>query len=161
MIPVIRPQSIYIAWNANEHRESPIQVRCRDRGLKRSLPFHPVFAKAVSYTHLDVYKRQDIDAVSADLRRNTYLVDQVTDIIHRVVRGGIQFVDVERTVFVESFAGFALVACFGIGCRVQTVDRFGEDTGASGFTHATWAAKQIRMGQLTATDSIFQCRGNM
>ena len=103
----------------------------------------------------------DIDAVSADLRRDTYLVDQVADIIDRVVRGGIQFVDVERTVFVESLAGFAFVACFGIGCRVQTVDRFGEDTGASGFTHTTWTAKQIRMGQLTATDGIFQCRGNM
>ena len=59
----------------------------------------------------------DVYLVLADLWRDAYLVNQGTDIVHRVVRCSIEFVYVVRALFVECHARFALVASFPIGCR--------------------------------------------
>ena len=37
----------------------------------------------------------DIDLVLTDLRGNAHLLDKASDVFHRVVGGGIKFVDVE------------------------------------------------------------------
>ena len=46
----------------------------------------------------------DIDTVFADLWGNPHLVGQVSYIVYRVVRGGIQFMDIVGTASVESLA---------------------------------------------------------
>ena len=69
--------------------------------------------------------------------------------------------DVERAPLIESLAGFAFVAGFGIGTGIEAVDRFGEDTGASRLADAARPAEQIGVGQLVAADRIFQRRSNM
>ena len=90
----------------------------------------------------------DIDAVTSDLRGNTDLIGQVTDVVHRVVGGGIQLMDIERAALVEGTAGFAFVAGFSVGGKVLTVDRLGEDAGAGGFPYPSRSAEQIGMRQL-------------
>ena len=120
------------------------------------------FQKRVERLHRQhVHLVDDIDAVTTDLRRNTHLVGQVADIVHRVVRRGVQFVDIERPALVERTARFALVAGFGVGPRIQAVDRFGEDPRASRLADAARPAEQVRMRQLATADRILQRRGNM
>ena len=97
----------------------------------------------------------DIDAVFADLRRYAHLFDQRSDVVHRVIRGSIEFVDIERALFVESAARFAFVAGLAIGRRMRAVDSFGEYACASGFTHATRAAKQVGVRQMVGGDGVF------
>ncbi len=46
-----------------------------------------------STEHVDLI--DDIDFVLADLRRNPYLLHQIPDVIHRVVRCRIKLIDVE------------------------------------------------------------------
>ena len=102
-----------------------------------------------------VHLVDDVDAVAAYLRRDAHLIDQVADVVHRVVRRGVELVDVERAVFVEGFARFAFVARFGICGRVEAVDRFGEDTRAGGLAHAARSAEEVGVCQLTAADRVF------
>ena len=98
----------------------------------------------------------NIDFIFARLRRNTHLFDQCPNIIHRIIRGGIQFVDIERTLFIKRTARFAFIASLAFGIKIRTVDGFGKNSGTSRFTHATRSAKQVGMSQLTSQDSILQ-----
>ena len=97
----------------------------------------------------------DEDRIAAALRQDANLVDQVADVIDGVVRCGIQFVDVERTSFVEGAARLAFVACFG-AVRMLAVDRLCEDAGTGGFPHAARPAEEIGMRQLPALDGILE-----
>ena len=101
----------------------------------------------------------DIYLIFPDLRRDAYLVYQGTDVLHRVVRSGIQFVDVVRALLVECQARFALVACLSIGFRRKAIDGFGKNTGTSGLAHTARTAEQVGMSQLAGGDSIFQGSG--
>ena len=83
----------------------------------------------------------DIHLVFSDLRRDPHLVDQVPDIIHRVVGGGIKLMDVERSGPVERQAGFAFVAGFYLIDRVEAIDRFGQDTWHRWFCPHPWARR--------------------
>ena len=51
-----------------------------------------------------VHLVDDVDLVLPDLGRNPHLVHKVTDVIHRVVRRRVEFVNVERGVVVEGTA---------------------------------------------------------
>ena len=86
-----------------------------------------------------VHLVDDKHFVFAYLRRYPHLVDERAYIVHRVVRGGIEFV-----------AGFSR---FG---RVETVDCFSENTGTRSFPYAARAAKQISMSEFVRVDRIFQ-----
>ena len=103
-----------------------------------------------------VHLVDDIHAVLAYLRRYTHLVDQVADVLDGVVGRGIQFVDIERPLLVERCARLALVARVVRGGRVQTVDGLGEDACTGCFAHATRAAEQVGMCQLTLADGVAQ-----
>ena len=46
----------------------------------------------------------DIDFVMSHLRRDPHLVDQVPDVIDRVIRGSVEFVDIERRILIEGEA---------------------------------------------------------
>ena len=88
-----------------------------------------------------VHLVNDIHAVLTNLWWDTHLVNQRTDVFHRVVGRCVQLVDIKRTLFVERHARLALVACIVIIRRSQTVDGLGKDTRTSGLTHAAWTAK--------------------
>ena len=108
--------------------------------------------------HMDLI--DDEDRVATHLRNDAHLLDQVTDIVDRVVRRSIQFVDVERAIFVECAARFALVARLGTN-GVQTVYRLCKDTGASSLADTSRSAEEICVSQLTSLDSIFEGRSDM
>ena len=96
----------------------------------------------------------DVHLVFADLGRNTYLVNQAADVVHRVVAGSIQFADIERTLLVECYAGLTLVASIVVGIGRQAVDGLGEDSGASGLTYSTGAAEEVGVSEMVGADSI-------
>ena len=98
----------------------------------------------------------DIDGVLTDLRRDTHLVDKRTDVLHRVVRRCIEFMDIKRSLLVESFATLALVTCVKPVLRVKTVDGLCEDTCTGRFTYPSRTAKQIRVRQMVLTNSVLQ-----
>ena len=70
---------------------------CLEEGVERRLRQH-------------VHLVDDIDAVPSYLRGDTYLFGQRADVVHRIVRGGIQLMDVETASLVESAARFAFAA---------------------------------------------------
>ena len=103
-----------------------------------------------------VHLVDDIDRILTYLRRNTHLVDQSADIIHRVVRSGIQFMDIERPLLVKRAAGFALVACVMLSGRIKTIDGLGKNAGTSGLTHSARSAEKISVRQMILADGIAQ-----
>ena len=108
--------------------------------------------------HVDLV--DDEHRVTAHLRDDAHLFDQRADVLHGVVRRGVQLVDVERTSFVERAARFALVARFGaVGC--EAVDGLGEDAGAGGLAYAAGTAEEVGVGQLAALDGVLERRGDM
>ena len=107
-----------------------------------------------------VHLVDDEDRVAAALRQDAHLFDQVADVVHRVVRRGVQFVDVERTILVERAARLAVVACLG-PFGMQAVDRLGEDARAGGLAHAARAAEEVGVRQLPALDGVFERRGDV
>ena len=108
--------------------------------------------------HVDLV--DDEHRVTAHLRDDAHLFDQRADVLHGVVRRGVQLVDVERTSLVERAARFALVARFGaVVC--EAVDGLGEDAGAGGLAYAAGTAEEIGVGQLAALDGVLERRGDM
>ena len=56
-----------------------------------------------------MYLVYDINGVLAYLRRDAHLVNQRTDIIHRVIRRGIELVDIKRPLLIEGLTRLALI----------------------------------------------------
>src|SRR3712207_89549 len=83
------------------------------------------------------------------LRRNTHLLHQLPDIVYRIVRSGIEFMDVVRPLLVEGYARFAFVTSLPFGGKIHTVYRFGEDPRASCFSYTARSAEQIGVRQFT------------
>ena len=52
------------------------------------------------------------------------MITEGTDIIHRVVGCGIQFVNIERALLVEGHTRLTSIASLMVCCRVKTVDGF-------------------------------------
>ena len=100
------------------------------KGVKSSLRKH-------------VHLINDVDLVLSYLWRNTYLVYQVSNIIHRVIGSGIQFKDVEGKIFI------------GILIPVL-VDLLGQDTGAGSFTYSPRTGKKQGLCQVIMFNGIEQ-----
>ncbi|MPM51070.1 hypothetical protein SDC9_97816 [bioreactor metagenome] len=98
----------------------------------------------------------NIHFVLSYLRRNTYLIDEGTDVIDRVVGGGIQFVNVIRTLFVERDTRFALIAGIVPRRRIQAIYGLSKNTGTGCFAHPPRAAKQISMCEFISCNGIFK-----
>ena len=105
-----------------------------------------------------VHLVDDEDRIFAHLRKYAHLIYKRADVVHRVVRCGVQLVYVERAALIEGSARLTLVARLGT-MRVLAVYRLGEDTGAGGLAHAARPAKQIGMSQLATLDRILERRG--
>lgn len=108
--------------------------------------------------HVDLV--DDEDRVAAHLGDDPHLVDERADVLDRVVRGGVELVDVERAPLVEGAARFALVAGLG-SVGVEAVDGLGEDAGAGGLAHAARATEEVGMGQLSPFDGVAERGGDM
>ena len=106
-----------------------------------------------------VHLVDDVDLVAAYLGRDAHLLHQLPDVVHRVVGGGVQLVDVVRALFVEGDARLAFVARFAVRRGMQAVDGLGEDAGARGLAHATRTAEEVGVGQLARGDGVLQRGG--
>ena len=105
-----------------------------------------------------MYLVDDEDRVTSLLGNDAHLLDEVADIIDRVVRRSIEFVNIERASLVERAARLALVA--GLArLWVETVDRLGEDTRTGGLAHTARAAEEVGVSQLAALDGVLERRG--
>ena len=86
--------------------------------------------KSVECRHREhVYLVDDEHLILSDLRRDTYLIGQIADILDRVVGSGIQFRNIVGTLFVKRPARLAFVASLARSGRMSAVDSFGEYTG--------------------------------
>src|SRR5688572_9771092 len=83
-----------------------------------------------------------------------YLVNQCPYIIHRIVAGGIKFMNIQRSAFIERNAGWAFVAGLSFLCFFFAINCFGKNPGAGCFAHPAGSAKQKCMSQLIVTDCI-------
>src|SRR5262249_34589281 len=109
--------------------------------------------------HVDLI--DDIDLELAGLRGEADLFDEGPDIVHGVIAGGIELVDIEGGAFVKGDTGGAVVAGLSIGGAVLAIDGFGEDPGAGGLAYPPGSAKKEGMGQLVVADGVFEGRGDM
>ena len=107
-----------------------------------------------------VYLVDDEHRVAPDLGNDAHLVDQRADVLHGVVRRGVELVDVQRATLVERAARFAFVAGLGTVGR-KAVDRLGEDAGAGGLSHSAGAAEEVGVRQLSALDGILERGGDV
>ncbi|CAI8409997.1 MAG: Uncharacterised protein [Cryomorphaceae bacterium] len=74
------------------------------------------------------------------LRRKTYLVNQATDVIYRVVRSGIQFKDVQRQFLFAQ-----------LGTRI---DYFGENARTRGLTYTARTTEQQGLRQMVVVHTF-------
>ena len=74
------------------------------------------------------------------------LAEQLPDVVHPAVAGGVQLRHVQQGAAVDAPAGLALVAG-GPVLRVQAVDGLGQNPGAGGFAGAPGAGEQIGVGR--------------
>ena len=101
----------------------------------------------------------DKQRVFANLRHNAHLLDKRTNIVHRVVRCGIQLVNIQRATLVEGTARLALVASLGT-YGVKTVYRLGKNAGTRSLTHSTGTAEEVGVRQLSTLNGVLQRRGD-
>ena len=106
-----------------------------------------------------VYLVDDKHLILSELRWDARLLHQCLDMLHTVVRGRVEFEDVEGALFVERQATLTLVACLTVCRRILTVDGLGEDTGTGGLTYTPWSAEEIGVSQFPAFHGILQRGG--
>src|SRR5690606_23694453 len=68
-----------------------------------------------------VYLVNNIDFIFPDLWRNSHLFNQATDIIHRIIRRRIQFVDTKRIPLLKRFTALASTAGFYLRRDLLTI----------------------------------------
>ena len=98
--------------------------------------------------------------VAALLRDDTHLLDEVTNIIYRVVRRSVELMHIQRASLVERAARLALVTRLAT-LRIEAVDSLGKYSCAGGLTHAARATEEVGVSQLATLDSVLQGRGDM
>ena len=98
---------------------------------------------------------------AASLGRVAHLFHQRANVFNRVVGSRVQFMHVERGVFLEGHARGAHPTRLNVGRQVGAVDGFGQNTGTGGFAYAAGAAKQERLGQVLALDGVLQGGGDV
>jgi hypothetical protein len=108
-----------------------------------------------------VHLVDDINLVFAQLRREAHLVNQIADIVNRIVRGRIELVYIERLAGVERVAALAPVTGFSFRGHRAAIDGFGKDARAGGFSYAARTAEQVCLGKLAAGNGILERGGDV
>ena len=106
-----------------------------------------------------VHLVDDEHLVAARLRRDEHLLAELADVLHGVVAGSIELVDVHGPLLVEGQTALALAAGVAAVLRIEAVDGLGKDTRTGGLAHTARTAEEIGMGQLAAADGILQRSG--
>ena len=89
----------------------------------------------------------DEHTVAASLWRDAHLLGEVADVVHAIVRGGVQLVDVVGSLLVECLARRALVASLSPRRAMFTVDGLGKDACTGCLAHTTRTAEEVGMRQ--------------
>jgi hypothetical protein len=97
----------------------------------------------------------DVNAVLADLGRYPHFIHQGTDVLHRIVGGGIKFVDIVGPVLSKGNAGFTFIAWLSVRGKIEAIDGLGKNTCGCGLPYSPRTAEQIGMGQVITPDRIF------
>src|ERR1700683_2487356 len=103
----------------------------------------------------------DIHLVSTGLGSKTNLFHQRPDIVHRVVTGGIQFVDVERSALIKRYTGMTVVTSLPIRAHICAIDGLCQDPGTSRLTNPPGTAEKESMRQLAIFNGVFQGSSDM
>ena len=106
-----------------------------------------------------VHLVDDEHLIAPHLRRDLHLLDEFANIVDRVVRRRVQFMNVVRASFVERHTTFAAVTSLPRRSGRKAVDCLGKNARRSRFTHPTRAAKQIGVRQFSAGNGVFECSG--
>ena len=106
-----------------------------------------------------VHLVDDIYLILAHGRQIGGFIAQVTDVIHAVVGGGINFRYIQNGALINAFADSTFTAGVRAG-GIQAVDRFGKNFGAGGFAGAAGAGKQVGMAHTVCRDLVFQRSNN-
>ena len=101
----------------------------------------------------------DKHLVATYLRRYARLLHERLDVLDGVVRGGIEFENIVRTLLVERLARLAMVAGLAFLGRRQAVDGLGKDACTGGLSNASWTAEEVGMSQFSTLHRILQRRG--
>ena len=94
-------------------------------------------------------------------RLDKILLNQVADIVHRVIRRSVELVDGEAASLVEALARLTLATSVALGSWVEAVDGLGEDARAGGFAHTPWAAEEIGVCEFLPCDGVFEGCGDV
>src|SRR5210317_1954737 len=81
------------------------------------------------------------------LRRNAYLINQTSYIIHRVIGRRIQFKNIKGKIFIYFFSAIL-------------IDLFCKNPSTSSFSNTSWTSKQKGLSQMVIFNSIFERIGN-
>jgi len=128
-------------------------------GIRRRL-FQGLQESVESRCRQHVNLVDDVHLILSDLWWDAHLVDQAADVLDRVVRRGVQLVNVERSVVVEGAARLTFVAGLHVLGGIQAVDGLGHDAGAGGFAYASRPAKQESLRQGVVADGVLQRVGD-
>ena len=101
----------------------------------------------------------DIDTVSAHLRRYPHLIHQSLDVIHTVVGCGIKLMDTVGPAFRKREARLTCTARLHLVGRIGTVDHLCEYARSGGLSHSTRTAEQVGMSQLPPENGILESLG--
>ena len=112
--------------------------------LRRLLDGFQQGVEGLGGQHVDLV--DDIDPLFQHRGGVYRLAEQLPDVVHPAVAGGVQLRHVQQGAAVDAPAGLALVAG-GPVLRVQAVDGLGQDPGAGGFAGAPGAGEQIGVGR--------------
>jgi hypothetical protein len=103
----------------------------------------------------------DIDFVVASLGWITDLLNEGANIVHRIVGGGIQFMDGKGSALVKGLAGGAFSASLLMAVSEGAIDGFGQNASTGCLADASGPTKQVGLGQLALGNGITQGGGDM
>jgi hypothetical protein len=95
-----------------------------------------------------VHLIDDVYLVHAELRRIAHLIDEIANVLNRIVGSGVELVDVER-----------IAPAFSRGVKI--VDEPGQNPGTGGFSHTARAAEKHGLGRLSAVHGVLKGRGDV
>ena len=119
---------VLLRGGQDEHRVGRRLLKGLQKGIECRLTQH-------------VHLVDDVHLVFALLRRNADLVHDAADVLHLVVGSRVEFKHIER---------------HRLFLTVKAVDGLGENPRRRGFPHATRAAEEVRLGDLTRGNALLQ-----
>ena len=102
----------------------------------------------------------DVNSVSCVNGSEVGFFNNIADVVNTVVAGGVKLNNVKNGSVVNSAADLTFVARVAVN-RVKTVDRFGKNFGAGGFTCSSGTREQICVRNLARNNFIGKGRGYM